>query len=238
MGDDEMNFKLRGSSIAGLAMLATSFAAEAADIPVPYEGPPHSVIVYYNWTGFYAGINAGYGWGTSNWDLGGLVGIESKPDGFMVGGTLGYNYQTGSFVWGLEGDIGWSDVMGDVACLGILTCETRNKWFATARVRLGYAFDRFMPYITGGGAFGDVEANVNPIGFSTSSTRVGWTAGAGLEYAFLDNWTAKIEYLYVDLGSFDTGFTAPLVTNNVDLTMNVVRAGLNYKFSGPVFSRW
>jgi outer membrane immunogenic protein len=157
---------------------------------------------------------------------------------YMIGGTLGYNFQTGSFVWGLEGDIDYADVKGSATCLAILSCETKNTWLATARVRFGYAFDRFMPYVTGGAAFGEVEANVPTLSLSTSDTRTGWTIGGGLEYAFLGNWTAKIEYLYVDLGSFDTGFTAPLVTNNVDLRMNVIRAGLNYKFSGPVFSRW
>jgi outer membrane immunogenic protein len=232
-----MKLKLIGTGLAALALLATSFAAKAADIPPPIYKGVRSVVAYYNWTGFYAGINAGYGWGSSEWDLGGIVGVEAKPDGFMIGGTLGYNWQAGSFVWGLEGDIAWSDVKGSVACLG-LTCETRNNWFATTRLRLGYAFDRFMPYITGGAAFGDIEATVTPGGLNASSTRVGWTVGAGLEYAFLGNWTAKIEYLYVDLGSFDTGFTAPLVSNNVDLQMNIVRAGLNYKFSGPIFTRW
>jgi outer membrane immunogenic protein len=95
-----------------------------------------------------------------------------------------------------------------------------------------------MPYITGGAAFGEVRANLNPGPLLTAKDmRVGWTAGAGLEYAFLGNWTAKIEYLYVDLGSFDTGFTAPIV-NKVSFKENIVRAGLNYKFSGPVFTRW
>ena len=233
-----MKFKLIGSGIAALALLATSWTAEAADIPRPVYRGVHSVIAYYNWTGFYAGINGGYARGNSDWTLAGIVGVATKPKGFLVGGTLGYNYQTGSFVWGLEGDIDYSDVKGEAACLRILTCETRNRWLATARVRLGYAFDRFMPYVTGGGAFGDVRATVNPIGLSASDTRVGWTAGGGIEYAFLGNWTAKLEYLYVDLGSFDTGFTAPFLTNKVDLQMHVVRAGLNYKFFGPIFTRW
>ena len=137
---------------------------------------------------------------------------SNKPKGFLVGGTLGYNYQTGSFVWGLEGDIAWSDVKGSVACGLGLTCETANRWLGTARGRLGYAFDRLLPYITGGGAFGNVRASINPGPIvSATNTRIGWTVGAGLEYAFLGNWTAKIEYLYVDLGSFDTGFTAPVV---------------------------
>ena len=203
-----MNFKLIGSGVAALALLATSFAAEAADIPRPVYKGVRSVIAYYNWTGFYAGINAGYGWGTSNWDI---PAVSNSPKGFLVGGTLGYNYQTGSFVWGLEGDIGWADVKGSVDCGLGLTCETANRWLGTVRGRVGYAFDRFLPYLTGGGAFGSVRASINPGPVvSATDTRMGWTFGGGLEYAFLGNWTAKIEYLYVDLGSFDTGFTAPV----------------------------
>lgn len=229
-----MKFRLIGSGIAALALLATSFQAEAADIPRPvYKGGVRPVVAYYNWTGFYAGITAGYGWAKSDWDV---PAVSNSPKGFMVGGTLGYNYQTGAFVWGIEGDGSWSDVKGSVTCLG-LTCETSNRWFATARGRLGYAFDRFMPYITAGGAFGEVRARVNPAGTTASSTRTGWTAGVGMEYAFLGNWTAKIEYLYVDLGSFNPNFAAP-ATRSVDFTENIVRAGLNYKFSGPIFTRW
>jgi outer membrane immunogenic protein len=92
--------------------------------------------------------------------------------------------------------------------------------------------------VTGGAAFGSVRASINPGPVvSSTDTLMGYTVGGGLEYAFLGNWTAKIEYLYVDLGSFDTGFTAPVV-NNVTFKEHVVRAGLNYKFSGPIFTRW
>jgi outer membrane immunogenic protein len=234
-----MNFKLIGSAIAAAALLATTFAANAADIPRPIYKGVRSVVAYYNWTGFYAGINAGYGWGTSEWDIGPIgAAVTNKPEGFLIGGTLGYNYQTGSFVWGLEGDIAWSDIKGSVNCGLGFTCETANRWFGTARGRLGYAFDRWLPYITGGAAFGDVRASINPGPLATvTETRVGWTVGGGLEYAFLGNWTAKVEYLYVDLGSFDTGFTAP-IQNNVSFKEHIVRGGLNYKFSGPVFTRW
>jgi len=122
----------------------------------------------------------------------------------------------------------------------VFTCETSNTWLATFRGRVGYAFDRWLPYITAGGAYGNVKATASlpalAASASTSKDKLGWTAGVGLEYAFLGNWSAKLEYLYVDLGSFDTG-PAPIV-NNVSFKENIVRAGLNYKFSGPVFSRF
>jgi outer membrane immunogenic protein len=195
------------------------------------------VVAYYNWTGFYIGINGGYGWGTSNWSL---PAVTNKPKGGMFGGTLGYNYQVGSLVWGLEWDLDWSDVKGSVACGPGVSCETKNSWLTTFRGRIGYAFDRWMPYFTAGGAYGEVKATASaPLlgaAVSTTNNQLGWTIGGGVEYAFLSNWSAKLEYLYVDLGSFDTG-PAPLV-NNVSFKENIVRAGLNYKFSGPIFSRF
>jgi outer membrane immunogenic protein len=234
-----MNFKLLGTGLAALTILATSFTAQAADIPRPvYKGAVRPVVAYYNWTGFYVGINGGYGWGTSDWTF---PAVSPKPKGGLFGGTIGYNYQVGSLVYGIEGDWDWADIKGDVACGVIATCETKNTWLATFRGRLGYAFDRWLPYVTGGGAYGNVKATISApiVGAvtSASSSQLGWTMGVGLEYAFLGNWTAKLEYLYVDLGSFDTGFTTP-IPDNVSLKENIIRAGLNYKFSGPIFSHY
>jgi outer membrane immunogenic protein len=232
-----MKFKLIGAGVAALSLLATSFSAEAADIPRPYyKAAPRAVVAYYNWTGFYAGIYGGYGWGSSDWSA--VPSASNKPKGGVFGGTLGYNYQVGSVVWGLEGDLGWSGVKGSATCVGVFTCETSNTYLGTIRGRVGYAFDRWLPYITAGGAYGNIKATTSLAGISasTSKDKFGWTAGAGLEYAFLGNWSAKLEYLYVDLGSFDTG-PAPIV-NNVSFKENIVRAGLNYKFSGPLFTRF
>jgi outer membrane immunogenic protein len=231
-----MTSKLLKAGVSTLALLFVTAAAQAADIPIKapyYKSAPRSVVAYYNWTGFYAGINGGYGFGTSNWSA--LAGTDIKPKGGLVGGTVGYNWQSGAIVYGLEGDFDWSGVKGSVACVAG-SCETANTWLATFRGRVGYAFDRWLPYITGGGAYGHVKASTTVPAFSTSKDQLGWTAGAGLEYAFLGNWTAKLEYLYVDLGSSDFG-TAPVV-NNVSFKENIVRAGLNYKFSGPIFSRF
>src|SRR5882757_1650089 len=228
-----MKFKLLGTGVAALALLATSFSAQAADIPRPIYKSARSVVAYYNWTGFYVGANGGYGWGTSNWDV---PAVSVKPKGWMAGGTVGFNYQIGSFVWGFEGDFDWADMSDDTAC-GAFTCRTKLHWLSTARGRLGYAFDRWLPYLTGGGAFGRVQAkSTNLAAPGDSDVLMGWTVGGGLEYAFLSNWSAKIEYLYVDLGSFNAA-PAPLV-NNVSFKENIVRAGLNYKFSGPIFSRY
>ena len=122
----------------------------------------------------------GGGWGHSDWDNpGGTAGPNLS--GGLVGGTLGYNYQVGQTVFGVGGDIDWSNIRGSAACGGI-SCETRNSWLSTVRGRIGYTFDRFMPFVTGGAAFGDIKAT--PVGFgSETTTKTGWTLGGGLEAA-------------------------------------------------------
>jgi outer membrane immunogenic protein len=165
-----MNFKLIGIGIvATAALLATPFAASAADIHMPVKGY-RTTVAYSNWTGFYAGLNAGYVWGTSNWDF---PATTVKPKGYLLGGTVGYNYQMGSIVWGLEGDAAWARVNGSTICLDPLSCETQLRWLATARGRIGYAFDRWLPYVTGGLAAGDVKASFIPLGMTASKTLIG-----------------------------------------------------------------
>jgi outer membrane immunogenic protein len=227
-----MKLKWIGTGVAALALLTTSVAAQAADIPRPVYKGVRSVVAYYNWTGFYFGGTVGYGFGSSNWDL---PPIGLSPKGMMYGLTLGYNYQTGSYVWGLEADYNWSRVKASSPCIILMTCETSSRWFGTLRGRVGYALDRFLPYVTAGVAFGDIRATLDPVGLTASKTNTGYAIGAGLEYALMGSWTAKFEYLYIDLGKFNTGWLAPIVTSNVSFKENIIRVGLNYKFSGPSF---
>ena len=150
----------RFTLMACAAMLAGSMAAPsiAADIVAPrpiYKGPAY-VAPVFTWSGLYVGINGGYGFGTSSWTGGGLGTGSFSTNGWLIGGTLGYNLQTGNWVWGVEGDIDWSNNKGRHACGGG-TCETSNTWLATTRGRVGYAFDRFLPYFTGGAAFGNIK---------------------------------------------------------------------------------
>jgi len=225
---------MRRVLLASVALLSFGIGASvAADLPrsMPTKAPA-MVPLAYNWTGFYLGINGGYGWGSSDWS-GGVVG-GSSPNGWLVGGTVGYNWQApGSpFVFGLEGDLGWADFRDSFTNATCVTgCETKLNWLGTARGRLGYAWDRFMVYGTGGAAFGEVETNVAGLA-GASDTNVGWTAGAGIEGAIGANWTAKVEYLYVDLGNVSCGVTAcgGAVATSGDFTTNVVRGGLNYRF--------
>lgn len=217
--------KLIRTGLGLVALTIAASAAQAADLPRSYKAPAYTAPAYANWTGFYVGLNAGYGFGKSDWDV---PAVSPNPNGFVGGLTLGYNFQTGMWVWGVEGDIDYSAMKGSVDCTGG-SCETKNSWLGTARGRLGYAgWNNFLPYLTGGAAFGDIKAT-SPAG-DVSKTKVGWTAGAGLEYAMWSSWSVKLEYLYVDLGTMDCGVTCGAATDNVSFKANVVRAGLNYRF--------
>ena len=213
---------------AGLVALVAT--AGAADLPrrydpVPQRGAPAFAPVY-NWTGLYLGINGGGGWGQSTWTTTGDFDIS----GGLFGGTIGYNWQSSAWVFGLEGDLNWTNIRDTTTAGCALGCETKNTWLATVRGRVGYSFDRFMPYVTGGLAVGDIRARTP--GFpGDEETRVGWTAGGGLEFAIAGNWTAKAEYLYVDLGEFNCNLNCGLVaTNTVDFRTHIVRGGINVRF--------
>jgi outer membrane immunogenic protein len=216
---------------AGFALVALVSArgAAAADLSLAplYKAPPAQVAPVYNWTGFYLGANGGGGWGRSSWNAN-ATGINLS--GGQAGGTIGYNRQLGNVVFGVEGDIDWSGFNGTGTTAGCPGgCGTSDSWLSTVRGRIGYSFDRVMPYATGGLAIGDIRASAPGFAGGTS-TNAGWTLGGGVEVALPGNWSAKAEYLRVDLGGFNcTGCGAP-PTNNVSLQENVFRAGVNYHF--------
>jgi outer membrane immunogenic protein len=216
---------------AGFALgaLAIAHSATAADLSLAplYKAPPAEVAPVYNWTGFYLGANGGGGWGHSSWNAN-TTGVNLS--GGQAGGTIGYNRQLGNVVFGVEGDIDWSGFNGSSTTAGCPGgCSTSDSWLSTVRGRIGYSFDRVMPYATGGLAVGDIRASAPGFAGGTS-TNAGWTLGGGVEFALPGNWTAKAEYLRVDLGGFNcTGCSAP-PTNNVSLQENVFRAGVNYHF--------
>jgi outer membrane immunogenic protein len=209
--------------LASVAVAALMGSANAADMrraaPMPTKAIPY--VQLYNWTGAYVGINGGIGWGRSSFSG---AGGDFNTRGGMVGGTVGYNWQSSQTVFGIEADVDWANVKGSATCAPGVTCETRNDWLGTARGRIGYAFDRFMPYVTGGLAVGGVKNSISGFGES-STTKAGYALGGGLEAAVTGPWTAKVEYLYVDLGRS----SAPLGTD-VRVKTNTVRAGLNYRF--------
>ena len=215
--------------VAGVALVALTGAALAADLPPggsPYYYRAPYALPAFNWTGFYIGVNGGGGFGNSAWD----TTSSFSTTGGLVGGTIGYNYQMGPAVLGAEGDIDWSNIKGTTttgACPA--GCTTSDLWLSTLRARLGYAADRFMPYVTGGGAFGNINA-ATPGLVGGGATNVGWTVGAGLEFAIAGHWSAKAEYLYVDLGKFNCGAGCGAPSDNVSFTTSLVRGGINYRF--------
>ena len=218
------------AGVGVFALLALARQAAGADLSRRYEPVVPKAPVYaplYNWTGFYLGLNGGVGWGHSAWDSTGSF----DPSGGLAGGTIGYNWQTGGWVFGLEGDLDWSDIDGRTTVFCPLGCRTRNSWLATVRGRVGYAFDRIMPYVTGGLALGGIKASTPGLP-GKSETEAGWTAGAGLEVAIAGTWTAKAEYLFVDLGDLNCGPACGggLVKDNVSFHSHILRGGINYRF--------
>jgi outer membrane immunogenic protein len=219
--------------VAGCIAFGALFGAQcaaAADLSVAplYKAPPAQATPAYNWSGFYVGANGGGGWGHSYWDAN-ATGMNLS--GAQAGGTAGYNWQAGNAVFGLEGDLDWSNLKGSAtSALCPFGCNTSDTWLSTVRGRAGYAIGGLLPYVTGGLAVGDIRAGFP--GFATASaTNAGWTVGGGLEVALPGNWSAKAEYLHVDLGRFDCGVDCGAAgTDNVSTHDNVVRAGLNYHF--------
>jgi outer membrane immunogenic protein len=235
---------------AGAVMLAATGSTLAADLPpsMPPPPPPRAPAAYvpvappmYNWGGIYVGINGGYGFGSSNWSFPGVSTGNFDTNGALAGATLGANFQTGQFVFGIEADGDWSDVKGSTSATNTAcgSCTTQNDWLATLRARAGVAWDRVLIYGTAGGAAGDIKSSVPAVGAltagSSTSTEFGWTAGAGLEFGITDNLTAKVEYLYVDLQNGSFGCTAAncgfVASVPVSFTESVARVGLNLKFN-------
>jgi outer membrane immunogenic protein len=279
---------MKNARLCALALFSV-FAASptmAADLPVKARPMPAAVPLY-DWNGFYIGGNGGYSWGRSETDVaffalpagtpivapaGSIVGSRNNMNGWIAGGQIGFNWQSGAFLFGLEGDGQWSGQSGSATflcaattaggpCLPGLTflpggvtgtalgVKQDLEWFATGRVRVGWLpAPTWLLYATGGVAFGEVSTTGTTTGFNpngvlvvsaatVSETRVGWTAGAGLEGVISGPWTAKLEYLYMDLGSTSGSFvtaTTPLAvrtTFSSSVTDHILRAGLNYRFT-------
>lgn len=247
---------LKKSLLVGAVMLCGAGAANAADV---IDTVPVS-----DWTGFYAGVHAGYGWGNFDYDaeladvVGGTVvdtvnlGHDGDADGFFAGLQAGFNWQMDALVLGIEGDISksWIDsdnnadfIAGPNLTPGTVRTETDLDWFGTLRLRAGFlATDAMLIYATGGLAWGNVDSHVrvdlNDDGITDVSggdtdTRMGWTVGGGLEYKVSEALSAKIEYLYVDLGNEDVinaDFAGGSVHADNDVNFHTVRAGLNFHF--------
>jgi outer membrane immunogenic protein len=251
-----------------LATFAAIQSASAADMALKAMPPPAPV---YNWTGWYAGLNLGGSFGRAG-DTATFAGVpfsstSANLDGVIGGGQVGYNWQTGAWLLGLEADIQGSSerssatsnaastiLVCGVACFlvpitGALTDTEKLRWFGTVRGRVGVlATPTWLFYVTGGLAYGGFNSNETfTFGAATSvnnfnTTRAGWTVGGGIEGSLGNNWSAKLEYLYMDFGTFNSAFVgvAPFtpIGLSTHVTDNIVRVGVNYHFGGPSASQY
>ena len=238
---------MRRLFMTALSLLALGGVARAADLPPAPQLPPLEAQPV--WTGFYAGLNVGGAFGSSRNAFNiagfGLPTFNTPLQGVIGGGEAGYNWQTGPWVLGLEASFDGSGLGGgrNAPCLpplcGALAASYRQNlpWFGTLRPRVGYAFGNWLLYATGGGVLGQIDtratAAVGPFVATDnrSQTRDGWTLGGGVELELLAGWSAKIEYLYVDLGSRTTTYlSTPPISNASRFSANVITAGVNYHF--------
>jgi len=199
---------------AALVAAGWTASAEAADLNYGQRAPytVNQPLNAYSWAGPYLGGNIGYEWGS-------VDNNPSKPSGFVGGVQAGYNFQNGPWVFGVEGDIQVSGADDTFA-----PWKFSNPWFGTLRGRAGYAFNNVLFYGTAGLAFGELRGQT--FGWAESHTTAGWTIGGGAEVGLAPNWSAKLEYLYIDLST--TQFAITGVSNGY--SASVVRAGVNYRF--------
>ncbi len=224
---------MKRSFFAGLALLAVVVAApaSAADLPrgVPYRAPAY--VTAYNWTGFYLGGHAGYGWASSD-------GFDAR--GGFVGGQLGYNWQGAGSPWvfGVEVDSAWADLGRSstfAVPAGLLSVSSNANYQGSLRGRIGYAFDRTMIYATGGLGWINNDVTVNAavgpfaVGLNDSQMHIGGVVGAGIEHAIAPNWSVKAEYIYAMYGSERYfGLVGGGVSGDIDT--HTAKVGFNYHF--------
>lgn len=215
-----MNTAFLRAALAGVALVTVSGVASAADLyrKAPPAEPVVAPITAYNWTGFYAGANLGGEWLHSKQSGYGID--RSTTPGSVFGGLqAGYNFQTGPWVVGAEADVGYGHPT-KTTLLG----RAEENWSGTIRARGGYAFDNVLLYGTGGFAWANFKISDSAAGLDKTTTRAGWTLGAGAEYAFTKNISVKGEYLYADYGKANVGGVESKLSDHL------VRMGVNYKF--------
>jgi outer membrane immunogenic protein len=205
---------MRRLLLRALALIVAGWTTSSAAADMNYHAPytVNQPLNAFSWAGPYLGGNLGYAWGS-------VDNNPAKPSGFAGGAQAGYNWQNGPWVFGLEGDI-----QATAAEETFAPWKFSNPWFGTVRGRGGYAFNNVLFYATAGVAFGELRAET--FGLSESHTNFGWTAGLGAEMGFAPNWSAKLEYLYVDLAN--DNFIITGASNGY--RFGLIRAGVNYHF--------
>ncbi|MDI4232249.1 MULTISPECIES: outer membrane beta-barrel protein [unclassified Bradyrhizobium] len=243
-----------------VALVALAAPASAADLAArPYvKAPPAPVAVVYDWTGFYIGGNGGWGTSRNRWDVLGFSDGSHNADGGTAGGQIGYRWQMGTWVFGVEGQGNWADFKGSNISLltGIDTNETRVDAFGLITGQIGYAANNVLFYVKGGAAVVADRYRVRdaftgfPITNDINDTRWGASVGAGIEYGFAPNWSVGAEYNHIFLGnrSYDfinNGFAGPagslFATENIKQDIDLVTVRVNYKFGfggAPLIGRY
>jgi outer membrane immunogenic protein len=235
---------------SALLLLPAADPARAADVPAKapvYRSQPP---VAYSWTGFYLGGHVGAGWATNDWNASGFIGVPQSlrlgagsATGFLGGVQAGLNYQVDAMVFGLESDVSWAQISGE-SCntiQGGIHCTSKAERLGTITGRFGIVADRALVYLKGGATWLHDEHVLSIIGSpdaSVSGDKWGWTGGAGIEYALTQNWSAKLEYDFMDFGNQQLVFvTTPVGTTETQTTtaeikqrIQTVKFGLNYKF--------
>jgi outer membrane immunogenic protein len=223
-----IKLKMKKVLLASACLFALAAPASAADLAArPYTKAPVAMASVYNWTGFYLGVVGGGAWEDAN---------SPRMQGGFVGGTAGYNWQTGNVVFGVEADGAWADVNASATALGI-TVASKTDALGTVRGRIGYAVNQVLFYGTGGYAWIDNKLSVSALGVTVSDSKwhSGWTVGAGVEAFFAPQWSVKGEYLYRSLGG-ETYFSGAVPTGT--LNFHTVQVGVNYHFGAPVVAKY
>jgi outer membrane immunogenic protein len=240
-----MNKNLLLAAVSLVALSATA-PALAADLAArPYTKAPAMIAAVYDWSGFYIGINGGGGSSHATWDLTGF-GRDGSHDatGGTVGGQVGYRWQSGQFVFGLEGQGNWADFDGShTGAISGFNNHTKIDAFGLITGQVGYAWNNVLLYVKGGAAVVSTKYDASLAGVTLASandTRWGGTVGAGLEYGFAPNWSIGAEYNHIFLGGKDEtltgGFGTLAIHTKQDVDMGLVR--LNYKFGGPIIAKY
>ncbi len=252
-------------TLLAAAALAVGVAAPAvaADLPArapaPYTKAPAIVQAAYDWSGFYVGINGGWGTSDINWNADPFPGFPSGDEGShhasggTIGGQVGYRWQMSSWVFGVEAQGNWADFNGTAASLAfpLVTNQMKVDAFGLFTGQVGYAWNNALFYLKGGAALTDnkyagiVTATQLQLG-TANDTRWGGTVGVGIEYGFAPNWSAAVEYDHLFMSTQNIGFTGVAPFNlgvgtrqdSIDQNIDMVTARVNYRFGGPVVARY
>jgi opacity protein-like surface antigen len=244
--DAQMNGKLAIAEVAAAATVAMLLCApaNAADLSrAPYTKEPIPLMQpLYNWTGFYVGAHFGGAFSSEDVTAGGVSSFSTDPSGVLGGVQLGYNYQLSpNYLVGIEGELSWTSASGSATPAAGAVFTSNHNWYDTLDGKAGWVQGNWLFYAKLGFAW--MNADYNLAGFSMASTmnatRVGFNVGAGAEFMIAPQWSAKLEYTFLDFGTDTYNFVAPVVGTSINTQVHEIKVGLNYHLPpGMLFGRW